>query len=210
MYTKFMKIKPDMKRERELWKRGRVVVGIDEAGRGAWAGPVVVAAVILPKKHKQVDGITDSKLMTPVKRAEYYEVITDMAVDFGVGIIGHEIIDEVGILEATKLGAKEAVAMMKTRADYLLVDALDLRDHIDCEQEAIIKGDQKIYSISCASIIAKVTRDNLMSTLGGEYTKYQFHKHKGYGTRLHQAMLAEHGVSKIHRRSYKPIKAYCE
>jgi len=186
------------------------VAGIDEAGRGAWAGPVVVAAVILPKGHKQVDGIMDSKLMTPAKRAELYDLITDFALDFGVGIIDHEIIDRVGILEATKLGAKEAVAMMKTKSDYLLVDALDLTKHLDSRQEAIIKGDQKIYSISCASVIAKVTRDNLMSALGGEYSKYGFEKHKGYGTKLHQEMLAAHGISNIHRQSYKPIKAYCE
>lgn len=210
MYNWFMKITPTMKLERKLWKDGRVVAGIDEAGRGSWAGPVVVAAVILPKKHKQVDGITDSKLMTPAKRAEYYELITDFALDFGIGIISHKVIDEVGILEATKLGAKEAVAMMSAKTDYLLVDALDLTKHIDCEQEAVIKGDQKIYSISCASIIAKVTRDNLMSALGGEYSKYQFYKHKGYGTKLHQEMLAKHGVSSIHRRSYKPVKALCE
>lgn len=205
-----MKITPDMKREKALWKLGRVVAGLDEAGRGSWAGPVVVAVVILPKKHKQVDGITDSKLITPKKRAELYEIITDSAIDFGVGIIGHEVIDEVGILEATKLGAKEAVEMMKTKTDYLLVDALDLTKHIDCEQEAIIKGDQKVYSISCASIIAKVTRDNLMCALGGEYSKYQFYKHKGYGTKLHQEMLSKYGVSSIHRRSYKPVKALCE
>lgn len=205
-----MKITPTLDREKEFWKQGKLVVGIDEAGRGAWAGPVVVAAVILPKRHKQVDGIMDSKLMTPAKRAELYEVITDMALDFGVGIIGHEVVDKVGVLEATKLGAKEAFEMMKTRGDYLLADALDLRQHIECEQEAVIKGDQKIYSISCASIIAKVTRDNLMSNLGGEYSKYLFYKHKGYGTKLHQEMLAKHGVSDIHRRSYKPIRTYCE
>jgi len=205
-----MKITPDMKREKTLWNAGLTVAGIDEAGRGAWAGPVVVAAVILPKGHKQVDGITDSKLMTPAKRADFYEMITDFALDFGVGIISHEVIDEVGILEATKLGAKEAVAMMKTKSDYLLVDALDLRKHIDCDQEAIIKGDQKVYTISCASVIAKVTRDNLMSALGGDYAKYDFQKHKGYGTKLHQERLATHGVSNIHRRSYKPVKVYCE
>jgi ribonuclease HII len=203
-----MKITPNMKREKELRRAGRVPCGIDEAGRGAWAGPVVVGAVILPPGHKQVDGITDSKLMSPAKRADLYEKITDFAVDFGVGIISHEIVDEVGVLEATKMGAREAVAMMKTKTDYLLVDCLDLTRHIEIEQESIIKGDQKVYSISCASIIAKVTRDNLMSTLGGDYSKYEFGKHKGYGTKLHQDMLAKHGVSNIHRRSYKPVKAY--
>jgi len=205
-----MKIIPDMKREKELWKQGKIVIGIDEAGRGAWAGPVVVAAVALPARHKQVDGITDSKLITHARRAELYETITDMALDFGVGIVDHKTIDKIGILNATKLGAKEAVAMMKTKCDYILTDALDLRQHIDCEQEAIIKGDQKIYSISCASIVAKVTRDNLMSALGGDYSKYYFYKHKGYGTKLHQEKIAEHGLSDIHRRSYKPIKAYLE
>ena len=208
MYNWHMKIIPDMKRENELWKQGRLVIGIDEAGRGAWAGPVVVATAVLRAKHKQVDGITDSKLMTSAKRAALYEVITDMALDFGVGIIDHKTIDEVGILNATKLGAKEAVEMMEIKADYMLTDALDLREHIKCEQEAITKGDQKIYSISCASIIAKVTRDNLMTALGGEYARYEFGRHKGYGTRLHQEKLAQHGASKIHRRSYKPVKAY--
>lgn len=210
MYNMAMKITPNMKREKALWRQGRVVAGIDEAGRGAWAGPVVVAAVILSRKHKQVDGITDSKLMTPAKRAEYYDLITDFATDFGIGIISHEVVDRVGVLEATKLGAKQAVDMMNVTADYLLVDCLDLTKHLGSDQESIIKGDQKIYSISCASIIAKVTRDNLMSSLGGDYSKYYFHKHKGYGTKLHQEMLAEHGVSDIHRRSYKPVKAYCE
>jgi ribonuclease HII len=208
MYNGRMKIVPTLEREKELWKLGKLAVGIDEAGRGAWAGPVVVAAVILPKNHKQVDGITDSKLISPVKRAEYFDLISDFAIDFGVGIVDHQTIDKVGILEATKIGAQQAVAMMKTKSEYLLVDALDLTEHIHCEQESVIKGDQKIYSISCASIIAKVTRDNLMSTLGGEYTKYSFHKHKGYGTKLHQEMLAAHGISNIHRRSYKPIRAY--
>jgi len=208
MYNDAMKITPTLDREKALWKQGKIVSGIDEAGRGAWAGPVVVAAVVLSKKHKQIDGITDSKLMSPTKRAEFYEIITDMVVDFGVGIVGHEIIDEIGILEATKLGAKQAVEMMSVKTDYLLTDALDLRQQLEIEQEAIIKGDQKIYSISCASIIAKVTRDNLMSALGGEYSRYAFERHKGYGTKLHQARLAEHGISNIHRRSYKPIKAF--
>jgi len=206
-----MKIVPSLKYEKKLWGDGReFVAGIDEAGRGSWAGPVVVAAVVLPRNHRRIKGVMDSKLMTPSSRAELYEKITERALDFGVGIIGHEIIDEIGILEATKLGAKEAVAMLAKRADYLLVDCLDLRKHIDIEQESVIHGDQIIYSISCASIIAKVTRDNLMSSLAGNYSKYEFYKHKGYGTKLHQAKLAEFGICDIHRRSYKPIKAYLE
>jgi ribonuclease HII len=102
--------------------------------------------------------------------------------------------------------AKQAVEMLGSVPEYLLCDALDLREQLEIKQESIIRGDQKIYSISCASIIAKVTRDNLMSALGGEYLKYEFAKHKGYGTRLHQEKLREYGVSDIHRRSYRPIK----
>lgn len=202
-----MKIKPDMEKEKKLWKAGQVVVGIDEAGRGAWAGPVVVAAVVLPKDHKQVAGITDSKLISSLKRAYYYDLITDFADDFGVGIIEPKVVDSVGVLEATKMGARMAVEMLKTKPSHALIDALDLKNHLDCTQEAIIKGDQKVYSISCASIIAKVTRDNLMSSLSGEYNRYHFYKHKGYGTKLHREMLEKHGVSDIHRVSYKPVKA---
>jgi len=206
-----MRIIPTLKYERRLWKDGRkFVAGIDEAGRGAWAGPVVVAAVVLSPSHRKIAGVMDSKMISPKKRAGLYEKITERVLDFGVGIIGHETIDRVGILEATKLGAKEAVEMLNTKTDFLLIDCLDLRKHIDVEQESIIRGDQIIYSISCASIIAKVTRDNLMSGLAGKYLNYEFYKHKGYGTKLHQARLAEYGVSDIHRRSYKPIKAYLE
>lgn len=197
-----------MKREKQLWKEGRALIGgIDEAGRGAWAGPVITAVVVLPKNHKQNKEITDSKLLTPEKRARLYEIITEQALDFGVGIISCETIDKIGILNATKLAAKEAVAMLKTPPDYLLCDALDLRKQIAVDQESIIKGDQKIYSISCASVIAKVTRDNIMSSLGGEYAVYEFGKHKGYGTKLHQEKLAQYGVSSLHRISYKPVKA---
>jgi ribonuclease HII len=204
-----MKITPTMRREKELWGKGRkFIAGIDEAGRGAWAGPVVVAAVVLPPNHRRIKGVTDSKLVSPQKRAELYELITEQALDFGVGIISHQIIDKVGILEATKLGAKQAIEMLSVETDYILIDCLDLKKHIAIEQESIIHGDQIIYSISCASIIAKVTRDNLMSNLAGTYSKYEFYKHKGYGTKLHKARLAEHGVSDIHRRGYKPIKAY--
>lgn len=205
-----MKIKPTLKRERELQRQGKVVAGIDEAGRGAWAGPVVVAAVILPSNHRQITDVKDSKMLTPKQRKVLYEKITTRALDFGVGVIDHAIIDKIGILEATKIGAREAVDMMQTKADHILVDALDLSNHLKCDQESIIKGDQNIYTISCASIIAKVTRDNLMSSLGGEYAKYLFFKHKGYGTKLHQKLLKEYGASDIHRMSFKPIKVLYE
>lgn len=204
-----MRIAPTLDYEKELWNKGfSLIGGIDEAGRGCWAGPVVAAVVILSKDHKQIIGVTDSKLLSEKKRKELYEAITESALDFGVGIVSHRVIDEVGILNATKLAAKEAVSMTKKAPNYLLTDALDLSKQLEIKQEQFIKGDQKIYTISCASIIAKVTRDNLMTSLSGEYKKYQFDLHKGYGTALHMKMLQEYGISEIHRKSYKPIKKY--
>jgi ribonuclease HII len=205
------KVKPTTKREIELWGEGYInIAGIDEAGRGAWAGPVVAAAVVINKDHKKITDITDSKLLSPKKRAELYEVVTETVCDFGVGIVDHITIDKIGILNATKLASKQAVDMLKISPDYLLTDALDLKDHLDILHESHIKGDQKIYSISCASIIAKVTRDNIMESLDEAYEKYAFGKHKGYGTILHMEKLNEFGVSDLHRRSYKPIKKYLD
>jgi ribonuclease HII len=203
------KIRPTTKREVELWDKGYLkIAGIDEAGRGAWAGPVVAAAVVIDKNHKTLNDITDSKLLSPKKRVELYEIVTENVSDFGVGIVDHITIDKIGILNATKLASKQAVEMLKSSPDYLLTDALDLKDYVDIFHEAHIKGDQKIYSISCASIIAKVTRDNIMESLDGGYERYAFGKHKGYGTKLHMEKLDEFGVSDIHRKSYKPIKKY--
>lgn len=202
---------PTLKREKELWETGvEFIVGIDEAGRGAWAGPVVAAAVILPKNHRRITGVHDSKLVTAENRQLLYEKITERALDFGVGIIGHETIDEVGILEATKLAAKEALSMLTYKPEYILNDFLDLKKHVEIPFESIVDGDAKIYSISCASIIAKVTRDNIMKSLGGEYKVYAFSRHKGYGTKKHQELLAKHGPSNIHRKSFAPIKVLCE
>jgi ribonuclease HII len=199
--------RPTLTREKELWESGKLLIGgIDEAGRGSWAGPVVAAVVVLPQNHRRITGVHDSKLVNEVNRARLYNIITERALDFGVGIVSNEVIDKIGILNATKLASKQAVEMLASKPDYLLCDALDLRQLVDIEQEAIIKGDQKIYTISCASIIAKVTRDNLMSSLGGNYSVYEFGRHKGYGTKLHQEMLSKYGVSDIHRRSYRPVK----
>ncbi len=204
-----MKIIPNMDCERKLWAEGfEFIGGIDEAGRGCWAGPVVAAVVILPKNHIQIVGVTDSKLISVDKRRSLYEQITNSVLDFGVGIVSNRVIDEIGILEATKLAAKEAVLMAKNKPKYLLTDALDLRKHLDIPQERFVKGDQKIYTISCASIIAKVTRDSLMLNLSGEYKRYRFELHKGYGTKLHTEMLELYGASDIHRKSYKPVKRY--
>jgi len=201
--------RPTLDKEKALWKRDKLLVaGIDEAGRGAWAGPVVAAAVVLPRTHRRIAGVHDSKLVSAKVREVLYEKITEQVLDFGVGIVSHDVIDQIGILNATKLAAKEAVEMLKSQPEYLLCDALNLREQLQIDQEAVIHGDQIIYSISCASIVAKVTRDRLMSALTGDYAVYEFEKHKGYGTKLHQALIAKNGVSDIHRRSYKPIKVF--
>ncbi|MDD5692961.1 MAG: ribonuclease HII [Patescibacteria group bacterium] len=204
-----MVIEPTLEEEQRLWSEGLSLIGgIDEAGRGSWAGPVVAAVVVLPKTVKKAKFVRDSKLLSPKKRGELYGTIIEQCSDFGVGIIGHKVIDKVGINEATKMAANDAINMLKTSPEYLLIDAIDLSKHCSINQKSIIKGDQKIYSISCASIIAKVTRDNLMSNLCEEYKKYEFYSHKGYGTKRHQELLAEYGPCNIHRFSYAPIRKY--
>lgn len=207
-YNVVMKKGPTLKREKELWVQGfELIGGIDEAGRGCWAGPVVAAVVVLPKNHRRISGVHDSKLVNKQTRELLYEKITERALDFGVGIVSHQIIDKVGILEATKIAAKEALEMLQDKPHYLLTDFLKLEKHTDIPHEAIVDGDALIYSISCASIIAKVTRDNIMSGLGGEYLNYQFSRNKGYGTKKHQELLEKYGPCDIHRKSYAPIKA---
>ena len=170
--------------------------------------PVVAAVVILPKEHREIKFIRDSKLLSPKQKKRTLYQDYKRCEGFGVGIISHRTIDEIGISKATKLAAKEAVNMLKIKPDFLLIDALDLKGYCDFKQKAIIKGDQKVYTISCASIIAKVTRDNLMSTLGGDYKKYEFDLHKGYGTKRHQELLERFGPCDIHRLSYKPLSRY--
>ena len=200
-------IKPTLEKEKQLWASGiKLIGGIDEAGRGAWAGPVVAAVVILPQEHRQIADVRDSKLLSPKRRAELFEVIQESALDYGIGIVSHEVVDSVGVLEATKKASYKAIKMLRNMPEYLLCDALDISAYVAIDQEAVIRGDQSIYTISCASILAKVTRDNLMSSLGSEYDKYDFSLHKGYGTKLHQQKLVEHGVCDIHRKSYRPIR----
>jgi ribonuclease HII len=198
-------IKPTLNKENELWKSGiKFVGGIDEAGRGAWAGPVVAAVVIFAPGHIQIADVRDSKLVTPKKRRELYYQILDEAEDFGIGAINNRVIDQHGIAKATELAYQEAIGMLTRKPEYLLIDAFSISS--SCPQEAIVKGDQKIYSISCASILAKVYRDNLMEYLDDRYTNYEFPDHKGYGTKKHQEVLAEYGPCDLHRLSYKPIR----
>ena len=177
------------------------IAGIDEAGRGPLAGPVVVAAVIM-KEESFIEGINDSKKISEAKREKLYDLITDEAIAWGVGIVDEKRIDEINILNATKEALTIAVSNLTVKPDYILVDALDRIDTKGIPYTPIIKGDAKIYSIAAASIIAKVTRDRIMRKYDEEYPEYEFEKHKGYGTAKHIEAIKKYGPCKIHRRTF--------
>lgn len=175
--------------------------GIDEAGRGALAGPVIAAAVILPMPCR-IEGLRDSKLLSPKQRAHLFDEIHNVAVSVGIGSIDHQVIDRLNILQATLLAMREAVEKLTPSPDYLLVDGLNLPE-VGIVGEAIPKGDSKSYSIASASIIAKVTRDRLMAELDPIYPNYGFSQHKGYPTPQHRQAIAQFGASDIHRLTFK-------
>ncbi len=177
------------------------IAGIDEAGRGPLAGPVVVASVIMPK-DSMIEGINDSKKISEKKREKLYDIILEEAVSYGIGIVYQDEIDKINILQATKKGLTEAVEQMKIKPNLIMVDALTGIDTLGIPYKSIIKGDAKCYSISAASIIAKVTRDRIMEEYDKKYPEYGFAKHKGYGTKQHIQALEQFGASPIHRRTF--------
>lgn len=182
----------------------KLIVGVDEAGRGPLAGPVVAAACILPRAYINKE-INDSKQLSEKKREELFNIIKENAVAYGVGIVSAEEIDTLNIYEATKKAMKEAIANLKHEFDLILTDAMPLKGY-DVEVIPIIKGDAKALPIAAASIIAKVTRDRMMKELGKKYPEYGFEIHKGYGTKKHMDALKEFGPIKgVHRYSYKPV-----
>ncbi len=183
------------------------IAGIDEAGRGPLAGPVVSAAVILPKKFTD-DRITDSKKLTHKKRDVLFDVINEHAVSVGVGIVSPEQIDDINILQASLLSMAIAVGQLQQAPDYLLIDGIFKIDS-ELPQEAIKKGDSLSISIAAASIIAKVTRDRIMLGYDETYPQYGFAKHKGYPTKAHKEAIRESGVCPIHRKSFKGVKEFC-
>ena len=198
--------------EEELYKKGTTsIAGIDEAGRGPLAGPVVVACVVMPR-DSMIEGVNDSKKVSEKKREKLYEEITNEALGYGVGIISQEEIDKINILNATKEGLTLAIKNLekdlqeKNRAfqkpEIILVDALTKIDTDHIPYRSIIKGDSKSYSIAAASIIAKVTRDRIMREWDEVYPVYGFEKHKGYGTAAHIAAIKEYGLCPLHRRSF--------
>jgi ribonuclease HII len=199
---------PTFEEEARLWAAGYTrVAGVDEAGRGALAGPVVAAAVVAPIAHS-LEGVwaevRDSKLLRPQTRAALVQPIQESALAWGVGVIAANMIDEVGIAAATRLAMLEAIAALAMRPDYLLVDWVKL-PQATLPQLCVAKADQRMASVAAASIMAKVTRDQLLDAIGESYPLYGFGAHKGYGTAQHLAALAEHGPCPEHRYSFAPI-----
>lgn len=194
--------------EKELYTQGiHLIAGVDEVGRGPLAGPVVSAAVILPENCK-IPGLNDSKKIPKSKHKEIYEAVLQNAIAIGIGIKDNQVIDQVNIYEATKLAMIEAIGQLEPQPQHLLIDAMKL--DLPISQTSIIKGDANSLSIAAASMVAKVTRDQMMEELDKEYPGYDFAKNAGYGTANHLAGLDQLGVTPIHRRSFEPIKSMCE
>ena len=194
--------------EKELYTQGiHLIAGVDEVGRGPLAGPVVAAAVILPKACK-IPGLNDSKKIPKSKHKEIYEAVLQNAVAIGIGIKDNQVIDQVNIYEATKLAMMEAIGQLEPQPQHLLIDAMRL--DLPISQTSIIKGDANSLSIAAASIVAKVTRDQMMEEFDKEYPGYDFAQNAGYGTAKHLAGLDKLGVTPIHRRSFEPVKSMCE
>ena len=188
--------------ELKLYERNiEYICGIDEAGRGPLAGPVVVGAVILPQ-DSFIEGVNDSKKISEKKREKIYDQIIEEAVAWSVGIVDERTIDEINILNATKLGVKLALEGLKQKPDVIMVDALNNMDTLGIPYISVIKGDAKNYSIAAASIIAKVTRDRMMKEWDEVYPAYGFAKHKGYGTAENIKTIKKQGPCSIHRRSF--------
>ena len=194
--------------EKELYAQGiDLIAGVDEVGRGPLAGPVVAAAVILPKACK-IPGLNDSKKIPKSKHKEIYEAVLQNAIAIGIGVKDNHVIDQVNIYEATKLAMMEAIGQLEPQPQHLLIDAMKL--DLPIPQTSIIKGDANSLSIAAASIVAKVTRDQMMEEFDKEYPGYDFAKNAGYGTANHLAGLDQLGVTPIHRRSFEPVKSMCE
>jgi ribonuclease HII len=201
--------RPDLEHEARLWASGfGRLAGVDEAGRGAWAGPVVAAAVILPQDDPRLQarlaGVRDSKLMTPRQRERWAGCILDVALAVGVGSTSPEEVDELGLITATRRAMRQAIDALGPAPDHLLIDHVRLTG-VSFPQTPLTHGDALSLSIAAASVIAKVSRDQHMAELEMAWPGYGFALHKGYGTRLHQAALARLGPSPVHRRTYAPV-----
>ena len=201
---------PNLEKEIALLKQGyRFIAGLDEAGRGAWAGPVVAAAVILPLNQpgllETLAGLNDSKKLTPQQRDRFFDLIHETALAVSAGLAPATMVDEVNVIGATRYAMRQALAALSLPPDFLLLDHLRLPT-ISVPQDAFPKADSISLTVAAASVVAKVTRDRLMLRLNTEYPGYAFDRHKGYGTRVHRIALAEQGPCPQHRMSYKPLR----
>ena len=199
---------PDRKEEEAGFSQGyRRIAGLDEAGRGSLAGPVVAAAVILPRdaEYSWLQFVRDSKLLQEKTRRDILRVMTESGIEVGIGTVSAAVIDEINILNATKKAMKQALRQLPAPPDYVLCDAVKL-PRLGIAQKAIIKGDRTCLVISCASIAAKVARDHIMLELDAKYRRYRFRDHKGYGTEEHLKLLKRYGACKIHRFTFAPVR----
>jgi ribonuclease HII len=203
---------PSLELEHEFLAQGhRLIAGVDEAGRGAWAGPVIAAAVILPLDKPQVlrelveAGVDDSKTLTPRQRERLYHLIREKAVAVGMGGVSARFIDRDGILKATRKAMQRAISILPAPPEALLIDAVDLSSLVPLPQRFLPFGDSLSLSIAAASIVAKVSRDAFMAQLDALYPGYDFARHKGYGTRRHREALERIGASELHRKSFRPV-----
>lgn len=208
---------PSLAYERELWRQGfKIVAGIDEVGRGAWAGPLIAAAVVLhASSHLQSESIStssspvlspmlrDSKKLSASQRENVVKEIKKLATCWGIGAVSVEEINEVGVGKANELAMKRAIMSLPTLPEFILIDGNMPLSEYEGQQKVVVGGDGSIASISAASILAKVHRDKLMVELGAAYPQYHFDKHKGYGTKLHQQAIIDHGLSPMHRSNYR-------
>ena len=201
----YLRLEKMLTYEKELYAQGiQLIAGVDEVGRGPLAGPVVAAAVILPKNCK-IPGLNDSKKIPKSKHQAIYQAVLDQGISVGIGVKDNHVIDQVNIYEATKLAMLEAIHELEPQPQHLLIDAMKL--DLPISQTSIIKGDANSLSIAAASIVAKVTRDQMMATYDQEYPGYDFAQNAGYGTTKHLEGLEKQGVTPIHRRSFEPIKS---
>ena len=205
-----MKVKKEdndlLKYEKELYDKNiKLIAGVDEVGRGPLVGPVVAAAVILPVNY-HLEGLNDSKKLSEKKRNELYPMIIRDAISYGIGVIDSKKIDEVNIYEASRLAMCAAIKNLKVKPEHILVDAMPL--YLDIPSTSIIHGDALSASIAAASIVAKVTRDNMMYELDKKYPNYGFAKHKGYPTKSHLEALSKYGPLDNYRFTYGPVKKY--
>ena len=196
---------PNLREEKKLWRKGfKRVAGLDEAGRGPLAGPVVAAVVsLIPNSKFLIPKLRDSKKLTAKKREEFYKLIVKSPfLEWGIGRVSEKVIDKINILEATKLAMKRAIKRFKRKPDFLILDG-NFKINLPIPQKSIIKADEKVFSCAAASILAKVWRDRLMLRYHKKYPRYGFDKHKGYPTKYHFKMLKKYGPCVIHRKSFK-------